>query len=211
MLEDLNVLQTYLVTFCISALIGSFNWAGLISRLRGVDIRSVGSSNPGAANVFLYVGRISGLLVMVLDMLKTMLAIAVCQKLFGRSLVLRTLAGSGACIGHMYPFYRLFRKGGKGLACLCVTIFVTEYHCAMLLIIALGVMVKLTGHFALVPLVGCLVIPPLFGYCTHDYRVFFILLVTCLLMLNKHRENLKWMLDDQDMVDKLNELAKNTD
>ena len=101
------------------ALIASF-WAGALpfgywaARLRGVDIRKVGSGNIGATNVFRALGAKVGLTVLVLDALKgflpTWLAIRA-----GASDVEAILVGVAAILGHTFSPLVGF-KGGKGVA-----------------------------------------------------------------------------------------------
>lgn len=60
----------FVLAIAVGYLIGSINPAAIIARLRGVDYRSVGSGNPGATNIGRAMGRKTGILVGVLDVLK---------------------------------------------------------------------------------------------------------------------------------------------
>lgn len=60
----------YLLAVAVGYLVGSINPAAIIARVRGVDYRSVGSGNPGATNIGRALGRKTGILVGVLDVLK---------------------------------------------------------------------------------------------------------------------------------------------
>ena len=104
-------------------LVGAIPFGLLIARLKGVDIRAVGSKNIGATNVFRCVGKGWGVLTFVLDAAKGYVPALVfpllgtgglpaCQGLehnFG------LLCGSAAILGHNFPVYLRF-KGGKGVA-----------------------------------------------------------------------------------------------
>ena len=103
-------------------LLGAIPFGLLVSRLRGVDIRRLGSGNIGATNVFRCVGKPWGILTFVCDLLKGFLAaraipivIAMVQ---GDADPARGLAIGCACAavaGHNWPVYLRF-KGGKGIA-----------------------------------------------------------------------------------------------
>ncbi|MFP5487851.1 MAG: glycerol-3-phosphate acyltransferase, partial [Acidimicrobiia bacterium] len=54
----------------VAYLIGTFPSAGLVARANGVDIRTVGSGNPGASNVTRVLGWRKGVWVFVLDAAK---------------------------------------------------------------------------------------------------------------------------------------------
>ena len=94
---------------------GSFPSAYLVTRLlRGVDVRTIGSRNPGAVNVFRHVSPAAAGVVLALDAAK-----AVAVVLTGQALGLGDAALFSAAIavvvGHNWPVFLNFR-GGKGVA-----------------------------------------------------------------------------------------------
>lgn len=90
-------------------LAGSVSPAALLARLFRVDLRAVGSGNPGATNVGRALGPRYAVLVAVLDLLKGLVPAA----LFGGGPGL--LAGFAATLGHVTsPWLR--GRGGKGVA-----------------------------------------------------------------------------------------------
>lgn len=86
----------------------------LVRLLQGVDIRTVGSGNIGATNVWRTYGRRYGLPVMLLDIAKG-LAPALAGALLVGSLA-GVLAGAAAMLGHWRPLFLGFAKGGKMVA-----------------------------------------------------------------------------------------------
>ncbi len=92
---------------------GTFPSAILVARAAGVDITSVGSGNPGAANITRNLGWKRGAWVFALDGAKGALGAAIGLVVDGRPLAY--LAGAAAILGHCYPATRGF-KGGKGVA-----------------------------------------------------------------------------------------------
>jgi len=60
----------YIVIIVTAYLLGSIPTGYLVARARGIDIRTVGSGNIGAANVFRILGRPAGIFVLVADGLK---------------------------------------------------------------------------------------------------------------------------------------------
>jgi glycerol-3-phosphate acyltransferase PlsY len=100
----------------VGYLIGTFPTADLVTRLatRGrVDIRSVGSGNPGGFNTMQSVGKAWGVLVILIDIVKGAVAALVGWAIGGTP---GAYAGATAGIaGHVFPVWTGFR-GGKGVA-----------------------------------------------------------------------------------------------
>jgi glycerol-3-phosphate acyltransferase PlsY len=94
-------------------LIGSIPTAYLVGRTRGLDIRTVGSGNVGATNVFRVLGPALGFLTLAIDMLKGWLPVAMVRG--AADPWTPVLAGLAAVLGHTFtPFLKF--KGGKGVA-----------------------------------------------------------------------------------------------
>jgi glycerol-3-phosphate acyltransferase PlsY len=96
-------------------LLGSMPWGYWLPRLvRGVNIRTVGSGNTGAANVWRTQGFKLGLCVALLDLAKGVAAALLGIWLGGELVGL--LAGIAALVGHWRPLFMGFARGGKIVA-----------------------------------------------------------------------------------------------
>ncbi len=96
-------------------LFGAIPFALIIAKLKHVDIRKVGTRNPGAANVFRQVGKPYGILVWLLDTAKGACAMLIADKICDVHHFFVALVGIAAVAGHCWsPFLRF--KGGKGVA-----------------------------------------------------------------------------------------------
>ena len=95
-------------------LIGSVPFAFLLARRRGVDLRTAGSGNVGAANVLRTSGVSLAVAAMLLDALKGMAAVLVAEAASAGPATV-VAAGLVSIIGHVYPVWLRFR-GGKGVA-----------------------------------------------------------------------------------------------
>ena len=71
----------YILTVLLAYLLGSIPTGFLVAKARGVDIRTVGSGNIGATNVFRALGKPAGILVLLADAAKGWLAVFVVAKL----------------------------------------------------------------------------------------------------------------------------------
>jgi glycerol-3-phosphate acyltransferase PlsY len=125
----------YLLIAAAAYLLGSIPTGFLVARAKGIDIRTVGSGNMGATNVFRSVGRTLGIVVLLVDALKGWLACLLGKKIWwyfavhfpagdaldqlhqmfvrgGNSAI---IAGIFAVLGHNFTCWLKF-KGGKGIA-----------------------------------------------------------------------------------------------
>ena len=108
------------VIACLAAyLIGSIPFGLLVARLRGVDIRTVGSGNIGATNVFRCIGKKWGILVFVMDFLKGFISAGLLPLLLEKHEIapaeIPLILAALAVAGHNWPIWLRF-KGGKGIA-----------------------------------------------------------------------------------------------
>ena len=112
-----------LLLILASYLLGSISFAMIVVKLKsGVDLRTVGSGNPGATNAGRYLGTRFGIVVYLLDLMKgwlpTWLGLAVLpawEAPIATWLPLPMLMGASAFLGHCFPIQMRFR-GGKGVA-----------------------------------------------------------------------------------------------
>lgn len=110
-------------------LIGSLDFAVVVAQAKGVDIRSVGSGNPGTSNVLRTLGKGPAAMVLVGDSLKGVIAAAVGWLAAGTGgdpalEPLAYAAGFLAVAGHAFPVFHRF-KGGKGVATAAGVMFFT--------------------------------------------------------------------------------------
>jgi acyl phosphate:glycerol-3-phosphate acyltransferase len=99
----------------VGYLCGSMPWGYWLVRIfRHEDIRTRGSGNIGASNVWRVYGRYLGLPVVLLDTLKGFVPALVATLLVGHGS--GVLAGAAAMLGHYRPIFMKFRKGGKMVA-----------------------------------------------------------------------------------------------
>ena len=102
-----------IVVVAAGYLLGSLPTGYLAGRLRGIDIRAVGSGSMGATNVFRAMGAKVGAGVLAVDVLKGLAAVLTGTALAGSTW--GVIAGAAAMLGHAFPVWLRFR-GGKGVA-----------------------------------------------------------------------------------------------
>ncbi len=197
-------MNTSLATLAVIAgayLVGSVSFAVVVSKLFGLpDPHSYGSGNPGATNVLRTGNRAAAALTLAGDGIKGFLAVWIAHRL-GASWGDASLATAGAAlavfIGHLYPVFHRF-AGGKGVA--------TAAGIAFALALPLGV--ALVGVWLAVALVfriaslasiaAAMAAPPLGLYFIGNGPEAWALLPIALLLLWRHRENIRKLLAGQE-------------
>lgn len=118
----INTVLAFATSVILSYLIGSIPTAYLVGRsFKGVDIRQVGSHNMGAMNTFYAIGFWPGMIVLLSDVCKGIVALLfaylISMYLFvvtGNMVVpVEMAAGLAVIAGHNFPVFLKF-KGGKG-------------------------------------------------------------------------------------------------
>lgn len=86
----------------------------LVRATRHVDIRTIGSGNIGASNVWRAYGWRFGVPVMLFDLAKGLVPALIATQVAGS--LAGVLAGGAAMVGHARPLFLGFEKGGKAVA-----------------------------------------------------------------------------------------------
>lgn len=169
-------------------LLGSVSSAVLFCRLSGLpDPREHGSHNPGATNVLRLGGKSAALGVLLADMLKGMLPVALGFYLELPPTFIGFIALS-ACLGHIFPLFFKFR-GGKGVATafgalLPFGIELASYAFAIWLTCFL-----LFGYSSLSAVITALFLPLLMWWFKPEFT--FPIALVCCLLIYRHHENLQ--------------------
>ena len=146
-------------------LLGSVSWSVLIVRRKlGIDIRDVGSGNPGATNVLRTAGSGPAALVLALDVGKGALPV-----LAGRALGVPGpvvgAAATAAVVGHIFPASGFFGggrpRGGKGVAAVSGAMICLSPVASAMGVGVFGILVGATGYVSLGSIVSIALFPGL--------------------------------------------------
>jgi acyl phosphate:glycerol-3-phosphate acyltransferase len=151
-----------LIAYLLGALLGSL----ILGRLRGVDIRSMGSGNAGATNALRTQGKLFGLLVLAVDIAKGLFvvwwlpnaalpAVGIDPDL--PRAWLTVACGFAVIVGHVYPVWFSFR-GGKGVATVVGVIAAVDPRLLAPLLLSWFVVLVLTGYVSLASMLSGLVL-----------------------------------------------------
>ena len=120
----------FILSLIIGYLIGTINPGYLIGRMKGIDLREIGTKNPGTSNAWHELGKKYGLLTGFYDIAKSFIACVVSIMFLGVSDYFAQFSGIMAIIGHIFPFYLKFR-GGKGVA---TSLGMLLFYCIMYMV-----------------------------------------------------------------------------
>jgi len=202
----------------LSYLIGSIPTSIIISKAaKGIDIREHGSGNAGGTNVMRVLGWKQGVLVILLDALKGVLAVIVVARLHYGSMpfenatpfddftLVQIIAGISAVIGHIWTVFAGF-KGGKGIAtALGMLLMIVTVD----MLIAIGVfilVVTFSRYVSLASLAGAVAVPlalivreNVFNVDIPNYNTLLpFLIFVALLVIFTHRKNVIRLLNGNE-------------
>ena len=166
-------------------------------RTAGLDVRTVGSGNIGATNVARAAGRTWGLITLALDFLKGLLPTAAAGLIWPEQPELAAAAGLSAVVGHCFPVYLGFR-GGKGVA---VSLGVFAWVSPLGVLIGGAVcciMVALTGYVSLGSMGGALAGWLVVVVTGSSVSVTSLTAAMVLLILIKHRTNIRRLINGRE-------------
>jgi len=176
----------------VGYLLGSISPAVVVARVLGVDIRSVGSGNPGATNVGRSLGVGWAVLVGALDVLKGLVPALAFGLLAGE--LAGEVAGLAAVVGHVTSPW-LKGRGGKGVATAIGAILGVQAWLAIPALLAFGIGVLVWRRVGLGAVLGSVVLAisgPVgwaLGWCDGTDAVFAVALAA--VVLARHRRNMQ--------------------
>ena len=192
-------LLAYILTALGAYLLGSIPTGFLVARVCGVDIRTVGSKNMGATNVFRVLGKGPGILVFMMDALKGWGAIA-----FTRYVILShyirgggtddagalVVAGLFAILGHIYTCWLKF-KGGKGIATSAGVMVTLVPEALLISLVAWLLAFVTTRYVSVASITGAVVLPVASWFTTHDLMLTVVISLVAALAIFKHKGNIQ--------------------
>lgn len=188
----------------ISYLIGSVNFSILISRaISGKDIRESGSGNAGATNMLRTHGKKMGVLTLLLDVLKGIVAIIIAiiadKNISANTGFLAYIAGVCVILGHNFPIYFGF-KGGKGVATSLGVVLMLDWKVGLIVAVCAIAIMAVTRYVSLGSILGgaaYIVIEIVKAIVTKNYNIVQLVCVVIIggLLIARHHANINRLLN----------------
>lgn len=207
-----NMIVNRIIALVIGYICGLFLSGYAYSKSKKQDITKMGSGNAGTTNTFRIYGWKGGLITLIGDVSKPIIAILITWLIFHNSQydavrvsvrLLQFYAGFGCILGHNFPFYMKF-KGGKGIACtgglviafcpievpislgiFILTVAITKY-------VSLGSILGVTSFFIQMIIFGELGILNL--NASYKTEIYIVAGIITLLAIVRHKENIKRLI-----------------
>ena len=181
-----------LLAFLFGYLSGSVPYGLLLGKMSGIgDIRKVGSGNIGATNVLRVGGKKLAILTLLLDGLKDTIPVLIAGQFH---IDYAVMAALGAFIGHLFPVWLKF-KGGKGVAVALGVTFALSWEVGVILCLIWLVTAMIGKYSSLSALIAFVLAPFVAWYLTVNLQIIFVMSFLTIMILVKHHENIKRLLN----------------
>ncbi|HTY21297.1 MAG TPA: glycerol-3-phosphate 1-O-acyltransferase PlsY [Geobacteraceae bacterium] len=177
------------ITFVIASyLLGSVPTGLLLGKALGVDIRTSGSGNIGATNVYRTLGRTVGIMTLLGDCLKGLIPVLAASWL-GLPDIWIAAAGAAAFFGHVFSVFLGF-KGGKGVAT-ALGVFIGSSPLSVLFAFVLFALVLWKWRYvSLASISAAAVMPVMIAAIDRRPLIVSMTVLIAGLIIWKHRENI---------------------
>jgi len=180
----------------LAYLLGSIPTGYLMARAKGIDIRTVGSGNIGATNVFRALGKVPGIITLVIDCAKGVVAVLLVPPVAARAFsveqtpALALVSALAVILGHNYTCWLKF-KGGKGIATSAGALLGLAWL-ATLICLGVWVLVFLAGRYVSLASIAAAVALPIAVFFTQKTGpLFYLSLALAALAIWRHRANIR--------------------
>lgn len=198
--------MVWLILACsaiVSYLLGGVNGAIITSKYYyHKDIRKYGSGNAGLTNFCRVFGKYGALLVILIDMMKTVLPVLasamIMDKFYGQWQFAAVWSGLFVMLGHAYPAYYKF-KGGKTVLAAGTMVWFVDWRVGLTVWVVFALCVVLTRFVSLGSVTAALAYPIAIVLFTNwDWKALCIAVISASLLIVRHRANIKRLIMGQE-------------
>lgn len=188
----------FIIAAIIGYLFGCINPATIIAKIKKVDIRNIGSKNPGASNVFIAVGVGYGVIVGISDILKSFLAAQLIFFITGGNFAASVFAGAMAVFGHNYPFWLKF-NGGKGFAPFLGLVLFYDWKLFLVFVVIIAAIILIVDYIA-VATFSLTAFMPIYAFLTNENKIIaLVFLLVAVTIWIRHRQNMKNLINGTEI------------
>jgi glycerol-3-phosphate acyltransferase PlsY len=191
----------YIVVLVVSYFLGSVPAGFLAGKARGIDVRTVGSGNIGATNVFRVLGKTAGTVVLLADALKgfaaarwsPLLAVYMFPGAAAQQENLALAAGAAAILGHNFTCWLHF-KGGKGISTSGGVVLAWAPLACLTALALWGVVFVMTKFVSVASIAAALILPVAVWFWKGSLTMTVVMAALSALAIYKHKANIQRLL-----------------
>lgn len=205
-------METLIILIFFAFLIGSVPTGAIIARLKGVDLRKVGSGNIGATNVLRALGKEAALITLFGDIAKGVIPVFISRYFLSDAdirlthfagldtlitkprILLEGIVGLFAILGHNFSIFLKF-KGGKGVATSLGVILAMSPHVAIITVTIWMFTLARSGYSSLSALISFGLLPLTIYIADRVTEKIIIAAVIACLIFIRHIPNIKRLIN----------------
>ncbi len=180
------------VIIVLAYLFGNFPTSYFIGKFfADIDIRNHGSGNVGATNALRILGKKAGIIALLGDILKGVLAVLIGKIIGGEDG--QIFAGLFVVVGHNWPVFLGF-KGGKGVATtIGVMIAINPYIVAGIVPIGI-IIIAVTKYVSLASILGMIIFPIVMLFTLQPIKLVLFSFMLAMMSIYRHKSNIKKLM-----------------
>lgn len=198
--------MNFIIFGILAYLLGSIPTAVWLGNIKyGIDVREHGSKNAGATNTFRVLGKKPGIIVLIIDIIKGVLASLLPHLILMNKIPLdevieiQIVSSILAVFGHVFPLFANF-KGGKGVAT-SLGVIIGLHPAAAGLCLSIFLIVFISSNYvSLGAIIAALFFPFILFFVFHQtliwLTIFSILLSFAVILA--HRKNIGRLLKGEE-------------
>ncbi len=184
----------YIISFIIGFGFGIIPFSYILARIKGINLKEVGSGNIGASNLGRFLGLPFFILGFVLDGLKGLVPVLLVKSFYYPT----ALAGAGAILGHIFnPFFRF--RGGKGVST-TIGVAIGLMPKSFVISLAAWIIVYLATYIIALASISFAITLPIITTILQEAELIdrIFILIMALLIIYAHRSNIKRIIKKEE-------------
>lgn len=172
----------------LSYLLGSISFAYIAGKIMGIDLSQEGTGTLGARNVGRKLGKMAGIFILILDILKGITAVAIAG-LISEQAIAPLIGWLGVVYGHCFSVFIGFR-GGKGLASCAGALLLLSPILLLLELAIMFVIITIFRNIYLAAIIATSFLPVLVWLLGGHINFIIIALLVSAIVLYRHKKNI---------------------
>jgi glycerol-3-phosphate acyltransferase PlsY len=184
-----------IIYLLLAYLCGAIPFGYIIAKVfKHVDIRTIGSGNPGATNVYRTISKPLGVLTLVLDLLKGFIPVYLTMLLNPDSVWLIIAVAFVTIIGHVFTVFLNF-KGGKGVATGCGVFLALNPLAILICFLVFVLFLVLFRYVSFASIMAAATLPISLYFLNSMAEIVIFASIISILVIVRHISNIKRLLN----------------